>query len=201
MTRHSGTRLVRGAVLVALLLAPAFAVADSVAPPKPPARRAAAPARRDTSPPLPAVLDTATAPDPAPRPNFSGRWRLSIARSVFGKLPGGQPTARTDVIEHAGKRIRQTLYLIRGAQYDTTVYVYSTDGTPTVNRVAGTDIRSVVTWEGASLHLLSKMKVLVLDTSLDERWTLSPDGRTLTYARHVKYGIGEGDQTLKFERQ
>jgi len=142
------------------------------------------------------------AADTTSEPGFSGRWRLSIERSSFGdNIPGGRPTARTDVIEQGPTRIRQTLFLNNGGALDTTVYVYSTDGTPTVNRVGGRDIRSVVTWEGRTPHLVSTARLLVLDTSLDERWLLSPDRRTLTYKRHVKYGFGEGDQTLVFERE
>ena len=147
------------------------------------------------SPALPASADTTASP------SFAGRWKLSMTRSTFGTAPGGKPASRTDAIEQSGTRIKQTLYLVLGSKPDTTVYLYSTDGTPTVNKVAGRDIRSVVAWEGRALHLVSTAKLLVVETSLDERWTLAAGGRELTYRRHVKYGFGESDQTLIFERE
>ena len=194
--RRTGHSLVAVVLLTAL---PGIAGAAS-----PPTKSKAAP--RHTTP-VAAARDTAlrTVAQPGDsfsRPSFTGRWRLSIERSTFGdNIPGGTPTARTDVIEQAEPRIRQTLYLLRGAQRDTTVYLYSTDCTPTVNKVDGRDIRSVVRWEGSTLHLVSTAKLFVLDTSLDERWRLSPDRRTLTYTRHIKFGFGEGDQRLVFERE
>ncbi len=134
-------------------------------------------------------------------PRFAGTWKLSKARSRFGSIPGGTPNARTDVIEESLPHIVQTLYLLNGSRRDTTVYRYTTDGRPTVNTVDGRDIKSVVTWEGSTLHLVSTTKLLVFDMALDERWHLSADGKTLTMTRHVKYPLGQGDQTLVFERQ
>jgi hypothetical protein len=132
---------------------------------------------------------------------FAGTWRLNKAKSKFGNIPGGTPVARTDVITQADPRIVQTLYMINGTRRDTTVYRYLTTGEPTVNPVDGRDIKSVVTWEGATLHLVSNTKMLVFDMQLDERWRLSPDNRTLTMSRHVKYPMGEGDQILVFDRR
>ena len=152
----------------------------------------------------PAASDTLAhivAAETSGHPDFSGVWKLSMTRSVFGRIPGGQPTARTDSIRHAEPDVRQVLYLLNGARRDTTVYHYRTDGTPTVSAVDGRDIHSTAEWEGRTLHLHSTTRLLLLDMSLDERWELSAERRTLTMRRHVKYVLGEGDQTLVFERQ
>jgi hypothetical protein len=45
------------------------------------------------------------------------------------------------------------------------------------------------------------MKLLLLESTLSESWTLSADGKTLLNRRHLKSPIGSGDQTLVFERR
>lgn len=134
------------------------------------------------------------------RPDFSGRWVLSMTKSQFGKIPGGQPKARTDLIVHREPRIVQTLH-IQTATLDTTVYRYATDSTRVVNQVDGRDITAHVWWEGSILRLESRTKLLIFDMSLSERWSLSPDGKTLVNTRRVTYPGGKGDQTLVFERR
>ena len=198
--------------VMALMLVACLGVAGTAAaapsgttPARRPAHAKTRPAKHpaQAAAPAPAV---ATAPAAVPadtnaHPSFAGRWKLSMTRSSFGIIPGGKPTSRTDLIEQDGTRIKQTLFLVLGSKPDTTIYIYSTGGTPTVNKVAHSDIRSVVTWEGRTLHLVSTAKLLMLDTSLDDRWVIAPNGRELVYQRHVKFGFGEGDQTLIFERE
>lgn len=134
-------------------------------------------------------------------PVYTGTWALDTAKSVFGNFPGGRPTSRTDVIEHDGSRIRQVLYLLRGSTRDTTTYLYSVGGAPTVNVVDKRDIKTVATWEGRMLHLVSTTHLFMFEMTMDERWQLSPEGRTLTLIRYIKYPLGEGGQRLVFERR
>ena len=133
--------------------------------------------------------------------SFAGSWRLSLERSEFGKVPGGPPQERTDVIEHDGPRIRHTLNLVWRGRQTTATYDYSTDGEPTVNRIDGREVRTVAAWEGDVLRLRSSTRLLMFTMALDERWSLSPDAHTLTFQRHVRYGVGEDDQKLVFGRE
>jgi hypothetical protein len=141
-------------------------------------------------------------PRSAAKPNFSGTWMLDTLKSEFGKLPGGRPHARTDVIEQRGSSVRQTLYLDSGSHRDTTEYIYVIGGKSTANTVDGRIITSTASWERNALHLDSKMRMFVFEWGLDERWALSPDAKTLTMSRHIKSPpMGEGEQTLVFRKQ
>jgi hypothetical protein len=183
---HGTSRLARTALAAGFGVTLAFASSESAGAPAPKAKTAAA------RPP-------SAAPASAARPVFTGRWKLDVARSEFGKLPG-QPVARTDVIEHRDSSIVQTLYLVLPSGPDTTIYRYRPGGAPTTNRVGQQDITSRVTWDTGALHLLSRTKLLVFDMSLDEHWSLAhPD--TLIMTRHVTFPMGEGDQRLVFVRQ
>jgi len=135
------------------------------------------------------------------RPDFTGTWKLDMEASEFGNIPGGHPTSRTDVIELGPKSVRQVLYLDNGGKLDTTTYRYSTDGSESVNQVAGSEIKSVVRWEGDSLHVDSRTKILLFEMKLAETWRLSADGLRLTMRRTVKYPLGEGKQVLIFHKQ
>lgn len=132
--------------------------------------------------------------------DFSGTWKLDNAKSKVGELPG-RPRSRTDVIEQHGSELRQVLFLDHGATQDTTTYRYLADSSLCLNQVDGKEIQSRVWWQGRSLHLHSKAKLLVFDMTLSERWVISPDRSTLIMTRHVKTPMGEDDQRLIFTRQ
>ena len=136
------------------------------------------------------------------KPNFTGTWSLDTLHSEFGKLPGGRPLSRTDLIEHRGSSVRQTLLMVNAGSKDTAKYLYVIGGQATANLVDGRTVTSTVSWEKNVLRLVSKVKMLVFEWTLDERWSLSPDGTTLTMSRHIHSPpIGEGEQKLVFRKK
>jgi hypothetical protein len=162
---------------------------------------AASPPRSPASPAARSGVKAAPRPAAVMRPDFSGTWVLDTARSEFGQIPGGRPLARTDVIVHRDPQLAQTLYLRLVGGPDTTRYRYATDSTRAVHRVENRDIEAHVWWAGDTLRLESMSKLMMFEMWLRERWTLSPDGRTLTMSRHITYPLGKGDQKLLFVKQ
>ena len=152
-------------------------------------------------PASPKATERSDSPAASARPNFTGTWKLSMTRSSFGKIPGGQPKARTDVIDQRDSSLVQTLYLDLPSGKDTTHYRYLSDSSECLNRVDRRDIRTRVWWEGSLLRLESHTTLFTFDMSLKERWLLSDDGKTFTMQRHAKWPMGEGVQTLLFEKQ
>jgi len=148
-----------------------------------------------------ALAAPAPSPPAVPRPDFSGTWVLDTARTEFGNIPGGRWRARVDVIEHRDPALRQSLYMDNGVRRDTTHYVYNTAGRPVANRVDKQDITATVQWQGSDLRLVSKTRLMLIEMTLDETWRLSPDGRTLTMTRLLKYPLGEGRAKLVFTRR
>jgi hypothetical protein len=197
-------RRILGACGLALALCAGFALAASPTTSKTSAKTASkTPAKHAAPRPDSAAAhksdSTAT---PKPRvPNFTGTWRLDPERSVFGDIPGGHPTSRRDVIAHDEPRVRQTLYLDNGGRLDTTVYVYRIDGSPSVNKVGGQDITATLAWDGDTLHIVSKTRLVIVEMTLDERWRLSAARDSLVMTRRLKYPMGEGSQRLVFVRQ
>ena len=135
------------------------------------------------------------------RPDFSGRWVLDMKQSEFGSLPGSKPLARTDTITHREPEISHVLYLVNPASRDTTTYRYRTNGETTHSTVDGLDVQSVARWDGRALKIDSKMRVMIFDTTLNDRWELSANGDTLKMTRHLKSPMGSTDQRLIFARR
>jgi hypothetical protein len=49
--------------------------------------------------------------------------------------------------------------------------------------------------------LESTARIAIFDMTMKDRWTLAPDGKTLTMSRHVKGPLGASDQTLIFTKE
>jgi hypothetical protein len=134
-------------------------------------------------------------------PNFTGAWKLNLAKSAYGNFPAPQSVTRT--ILHDGSQLSMTT-LQKGQQGETTTtLVYTTDGKPVTNKTATGESQSVV-------HLMNGTQ-LVIETTRAlqggeiksvETWELSADGKTLTIQTKLNLP-GQGDFVVKqvFEKQ
>jgi hypothetical protein len=132
-------------------------------------------------------------------PEFSGTWVMNVHGSeLAGERP---PMSKVQRVEHQGTELVVTIDEIseRGTVHG--VARYTTDGQDAVNDVLGFPMTSSVGWEGSVMIMRTWGRFGNADIMLVDRWSLSPDGKTLTIARQFR---GQGrvvDQTLVFDRK
>jgi len=133
------------------------------------------------------------------KPDFSGTWKLNVAKSDFGALPG--PESRTDVITHKDPSLSDNV-TAEGAQGKQQYTVnYTTDGKEVVNKIGPREIKSTLKWEGSDLVISSKFLYNDAEVNARASWALSPEGKTLTITVHFASSLGETDQKIIFEKQ
>jgi hypothetical protein len=133
------------------------------------------------------------------KPNFTGEWTMNFEKSKFGenyrapakwvdKVVQKENELTIDRLEltHAGKRTGQLFY--------------TTYGKESANEVMGNIVRSVVKWDGQDLTFHHVSKFNEKEITLDDRWTLSADGKTLSVKRHFDGGGIVADQVIVFDK-
>jgi len=155
------------------------------APAKPPASKTKQPA---AARPVP----------PAPPASFTGHWKLDVAASAHG---GARvPRLRTEDIVEDGAWTSVHEVIVRDDDDTTSLdYRYRTDG-ESVNKVAGQEVRTKGSREGAALKFESVAKILMLDVKQVERWSLADSAATLTMERDSRTPLGQQQQRLVFRR-
>ena len=133
----------------------------------------------------------------APKPNFSGEWKMNAAKSNFGPLP--PPTSLTRKITHAEPAL--TIVDERKSRMgdQTTTRKYVTDGTPSTFDSNGTVAAGTATWTENTLVVVSKVAGAGL--AFNDKMSLSADGKTLTSLVRLTSSQGAVDYTIVFERQ
>jgi hypothetical protein len=133
------------------------------------------------------------------KPDFSGTWKLNVAKSEFGALPG--PTSRTDVISHKDPSFSNsvTAETAEGKQQYTANY--TTDGKEAVNKIGPREVKTTVKWAGSNLVFSSKFAYGDSEVTGEATWALSDGGKTLTVSVHFASAMGETDQKLIYEKQ
>lgn len=132
-------------------------------------------------------------------PDFSGTWKVNIAKSNFGPMPS--PEKYTRVIDHKepSVKIEETQASDRGEWSG--ILNLKTNGTETNSEIRGNSLKSVSQWEGEVLNTKTKLELNGTPIELNDRLSLSADKQTLTLQRKIDTPNGVLEQSVVFERQ
>ena len=133
------------------------------------------------------------------KPNFSGVWKLDLSRSEFGPLR--RPKSRTDRIAHQEPSLKLNITQQgRNGEFSYELR-YTTDGRENHNDMLGNPLRSRLKWADDVLVIETQGTLNGNDVSIQDHWTLSTDGNTLTVQRHLSGSRGATEQKLVFDKQ
>jgi hypothetical protein len=135
----------------------------------------------------------------AGKPDFSGVWKMNPEKTDFGPLPKPEKIIRK--IEHRGSKLHMISTQGGPRGEATGEYNFVLDGTEQVNKVGNAEFRIKPRWEGNTLYVETRRTVQDGELVLRDRWSLSPDGRTLTVRTNVTSPGGGVDLTVVFEKQ
>lgn len=147
---------------------------------------------------FPVVILALSALAADPKPNFSGTWKLAVAKSDFGSAPA--PRSMVSQIDHNEPEIR-VRSTVAGPQGDySTGYRYFTDGRENSNSIRGNEIKSYAKWEGASLKVAARAAGEGVQVEFADQWTISADRKTLTMIRVISAPQGKVQQRYVYEK-
>jgi len=133
------------------------------------------------------------------KPDFSGTWKLNVAKSDFGALPG--PDSRTDVNTHKEPSLTDDVKAEGEQGKQQYSMKYTTDAKEVTNQMGPREIKSTLKWEGNNLIVSSKLTYNNMDVTGVSNWSLSADGKTLIITIHYTSAMGETDQKFILEKQ
>ncbi len=126
--------------------------------------------------------------------NFQGEWRLNPSRSELN----GSPAPGTKFLHVQQSRNSLTFSGIDAPGGTPVTGTYPLDGKSGRFDRGSNHVSTKTKWEGDAL-LVNALFSGAQNYSVDERWTRSRDGRTLTIARTVMRAGSEVESTLVYE--
>lgn len=131
------------------------------------------------------ALSLCTHAEGQPKPDLNGVWKLNVAKSDYGDMPG--PSSRTDIIEQRGEDISESVVSLTRNKIQRYTMFFSTDGRRTVLSpreqvdTGFVTLKSIsATWQGSSLVVIQVLGFDEVDLLAKNTYSLSADGSTLT---------------------
>ena len=130
------------------------------------------------------VLAMPVAAQNTPTPDFTGTWVLNLAKSTLPK----DSTLKSETIEIANKKSSVVFHYKTDGKKSTETYM--PDGQNRVTQDLGSSqLISKARWYGGALIIESVLQIKIPNVTVNvsglkpvvDRWSLAPDGRTLTH--------------------
>jgi hypothetical protein len=132
-------------------------------------------------------------------PNFSGEWKLNLAKSDYGPIQQFAPEFMIRTVKHDDP-VLQISNHSKGAQGETTTQLkYTTDGKPAENTNPAS--KGSAKWDGDKLVVDSVRDFNGTELKNHDVWSLSADGKTMTVNSHLIAPQGEFDIVFVFDKQ
>jgi hypothetical protein len=129
--------------------------------------------------------------------NFSGEWKLNLAKSDYGPIQQFAPEFMTRTVKHDDPAFEISTHQKGAAGEVTTEVKYTTDGKPAENKGS----KGSAKWDGDKLVIDSVRDANGTEIKTHEVWALSADGKTLTSTNHISVPQGDFDVSLVFDKQ
>jgi hypothetical protein len=133
----------------------------------------------------------------AQNPILSGVWKANLEKS---KLNGPQPSLYLMILEQQDSKLSEKLAVQGNHGEQRSSFTFNTEGKPSINAFRGLPMRTTAAWNAGILVLDSKIAG-PHPATVNEKYTLSADGNTLTLDS-VTIANGEDTrQSVVFEKQ
>jgi hypothetical protein len=133
------------------------------------------------------------------KPNFTGEWKLNSSKSDFGPFPAPSAMTQKQTHDEPALKVQTTMVTDNGEfSWDST---YKTDDSETINRFGPNEMKSKAVWQNDTLTITTKGQFGANEITMEDKWDLSEDGKTITIRRHMASSQGELDQKLILEKQ
>jgi hypothetical protein len=130
-------------------------------------------------------------------PNFTGEWKLNLAKSDYGPIQQFAPESMTRSVKHDDPVFVIATHQKGAAGELSTQEKYTTDGKPAENK----DSKGSAKWDGDKLVIDSVREANGTEIKTHQVWSLSADGKTLTSTNHIVVPQGDFDISLVFDKQ
>jgi hypothetical protein len=132
-------------------------------------------------------------------PNLTGIWRWNPDKSHVSGPPASNRRVK---IEQQGSDITITIRVVYDVGEEFRKYHFTIGSDDNTNDLMGSPLKSKVQWKDGALAVDSSATMGMGDLHMTDTWTLSPDGKTLTF--HQNRTMGDRPPTedlIVYEKQ